>query len=336
MIRFAHPDLLNLLWLLPVLLLLVWIEYKWRLKSMRNWATERMWNAALPHSAPDRLVIRRLLQVLTMGFLVAAISGPQVGTRLVEVKREGTDLVVAVDVSTSMMAEDIAPSRLVKARHEITRLLGRLRGDRVALTPFAGVAFVQVPLTLDYAAVVSVLDALEPGLIPQPGSSLAAAIRQSRRAFKTKSDAQKVLVLISDGEDHEEGAVEEARLAADEGIVIYTVGMATVQGSPIPNKDSRGNTRGYKQDREGNTIVSRLNSDLLKQIAGITGGEYHMASNTGVGFEEIYKKMMGMDKGQFETKEFTDYEDRFQWFAAAALLMLIISELIPTVRRRKS
>ncbi len=334
MIRFAHPILLNLLWTIPVFAALVWIEYKWRLKAMRDWSSEKMWDMTFPNRAPGRILLKRFMLVCAITCLITAVSGPQVGTRLVEVKREGTDLVLAVDVSSSMIAEDITPSRLAKARHEITRLLGRLRGDRVALTPFAGVAFVQVPLTLDYAAVVSVLDALEPGLIPQPGSSLAAAIKQSRRAFRSESKAQKVIVLISDGEDHEAGAVEEAKQAAAEGIIIYTVGMATAHGSPIPNKDNQGNTRGYKQDRDGNTIVSRLNSDLLKQIAEVTGGEFYVASNTGRGFEEIYKKMRGMDKGQFESREFTDFEDRFQWFAAVGFIFLLIAELIPNTRRK--
>lgn len=335
MIRFAHPNALYLLWLLPVLVILGWGEYRWRLKVMRRWASEKLWDASIPYRAPGRILTKRWIQVAAIGLIILAISGPQVGTRLVEIKREGTDLVLAVDVSSSMQAEDITPSRLLKARHEITRLLDRLRGDRVALVPFAGVAFVQVPLTLDYAAVVSVLGALEPGLIPQPGSSLSAAIKQARRAFRQESKAQRIIVLISDGEDHEAGVMEEAKKAAEDGIIIYTVGMATPNGSPIPMKDERGNITGYKKDRQNQTVISRLNDKLLKEIASTTSGEFFLASPTGDEFRTIYRRLTGMDRQEFESRQYTDFEDRFQWLIAFAFLLIVIEEIIPPGRRRR-
>jgi len=334
MIRFAHGEYLVLLWSLPVLALLAWVEYRWRIKSMARWAESRMWDTAFPHRAPGRILVKRWLGVAAIGLLIIALSGPQVGTREIEVKREGTDIVIALDVSQSMNATDITPSRLIKARHEVARLLKRLRGDRVALVPFAHVAFVQTPLTLDYSAVITMLEALDPKILPYPGTSISAAIEQARRAFKIESKAQRILLLITDSEDHDSDPIKQAKEAAKEGIKIYTIGMATVQGGPIPIKDQRGNITGYKQYRS-TTVVSRLDETILKEIANITGGEYFRTTKTGREFERIYEQITGMDTEEFETKQFTDYEDRFQWLAAMAFLLLILEELIPPGRRRR-
>ncbi len=335
MIRFAHSELLHLLWGVPILLALAWWEYRWRLRAMKRWANAPLWDAALPDRAPARLLVKRWLASAAIGLLIIAVAGPQVGTRLVEATREGSDLAIAVDVSQSMLAEDITPNRLLKARHEVARLLERLRGDRVALVPFAGVAFVQVPLTLDYAAVMSVLSSLEPGMIPQPGTSLAAAIKQARRAFRVESSAQRIILLITDGEDHEAGALDEAKEAAREGIIIYAVGMASPTGAPIPVKDDRDRIAGYKKDREKGTVISRLNEKLLARIAEVTGGEFYRATPTGGEFKQIYKKIAGLDKEQFETREYTDFEDRFQWPLAATFVLILLEHAVPPGRRRR-
>jgi len=267
--------------------------------------------------------------------LIFSASGPQVGTRMIEVIREGSDIAIAVDVSESMLAEDITPNRMMKAQHEIVKFLGKLRGDRVALVPFAGVAFVQVPLTLDYAAVNSILHALEPGMIPQPGTSISAAINQASRAFRAEGKAQNIIILISDGEDHEAGAIEAAKEAAKESVIIYTVGMASPSGGPVPIKNERGKVTGYKKEKGGGTVISRLNEKLLTDIARITGGEFYRATSVGGEFNKIYKQVAGLDKEQFEAKEYTDFEHRFQWPLAAAFLLVVIGEIIPPGRRRK-
>lgn len=335
MIRFAHPDYLYFLWVIPVMLLIVWWEYHWRLKSMSRWASEPLWDAALPDRAPGRKLVKRLLITLSIAMLLVALSGPQIGTRMVEVTREGSDIAIVIDVSQSMLAEDITPNRMMKARHEVVKFLGRLHGDRVALVPFAGVAFVQVPLTLDYAAVNSILHALEPGMIPQPGTSLSAAIKQAQRAFREESKAQKIMMLITDGEDHETGAIDQAKEAARENIIIYTIGMASPSGGPVPIKNTSGRITGYKQERGGGTIISRLNEKLLMDIARITGGEYFRSTAVGSEFKQIFNKVAKLDKEEFEAREFTDYEHRFQWFLLAALLLIVLAELIPPGRLRK-
>lgn len=302
---------------------------------MRSWANEPLWDSAIPHRAPGKVLTKRLILVAAVVFILVALSGPQVGTRIVEVTREGSDIAIALDVSQSMLTEDITPNRMMKTQHEVVKFLGRLRGDRVALVPFAGVAFVQVPLTLDYAAVNSILHAMEPGMIPQPGTSLAAAIKQARRAFRIESEAQKVIILITDGEDHEKGAIEEAKEAAKEGIIIYTVGMASPAGGPIPIKDTNGRISGYKKDSDGSTVVSRLNDKILIEIAKLTGGEFYRASAIGDEFNQIFNQISGLDKEQFEAKEYSDFEHRFQWPLTAALLLIVISEAIAPGRRKR-
>ncbi|MDP8229275.1 MAG: VWA domain-containing protein [Candidatus Electryoneaceae bacterium] len=345
MIKYVRPDLLYLLWVIPVLLIIVWWEHRWRLGAMRRWASESLWDTVLSSRAPGRILFKRILFILAIALLIVAVAGPQIGTRLVEVTREGTDIALVVDLSQSMLSEDIVPNRIKKARHEIGRFLDRLGGDRVALVPFAGVAFIQVPLTLDYGAVVSLLNVLEPGIIPQPGSSLSLAIERARKVFQFAADganptvqAQRIIVLITDGGDDPDdidSAIEAARLAAEEGIIIYTIGMATPSGGPIPIKGSRGRVSGYKTDSQNNIIVSRLNESLLVQIASLTGGEFFRASRTGDEFRGLHDRIMVMDKTEFEAKQFTDYEDRFQWFAGLALFLVVLGEFIPSTRRRK-
>ncbi len=321
--------------MMPIIVAVVIYEFQWRKKATLNWASAVMLDSVLPERAPLRLLTKRILLVIALGLIILAIAGPQVGTRIIEVTREGTDVVIALDVSKSMLAEDVTPNRLLKARHEILGLLQMLRGDRVALVPFAGVAFVQVPLTLDYGAFAAVLNALEPGMIPHPGTALGEAIDQSRRAFRVEGKAQKTLILITDGEDHEDGAIEQAKEAAKEGVIIFTIGMASQAGAPIPEKDAVGRIIGYKTERGGGTVISRLNEKLLTDIAEATGGQFYRDVPSGDEFRRIYEKLMGMDKQKFEQKQFTDYEDRFQWPLLLAFLLLLIEELIPPYRLRK-
>ncbi len=335
MIRFTHPQMLYLLWLVPVLFGLVWWEYKWKLSSMAKWADAKLWNDVLPNRAPKHVLWKRLLFVIAIGLVISALSGPQVGTHMMEVTRKGTDIAIAVDLSQSMLVEDLTPNRFQKARHEVGRFIEKLQGDRIALVPFAQVAFVEVPMTLDHGAVMSKLNALKPEMIPHPGTSLAATIKQAQRVFSNDSPAQKIIVIITDGEDHEADAVKEAKEAAKQGIIIYTIGMATPTGGPIPQKNQYDKVTGYKKDRSGNTIVSRLNEDLLTEISSVTNGEFYRATQTGSEFRQMYKTISGMNQEVFETKQFTDFEDRFQWPSALALLLIIIGQLIPPSRRRK-
>ena len=227
-----------------------------------------------------RTDLRALLVLLALGCLILGAARPQRGAQYVSAKRTGGDVVIALDVSSSMLAEDLKPSRLQRARHEIASILDRLQGDRVGLVAFAGAAFVQCPLTLDYSAARMFLDFMGPDLIPEPGTDLGEALRVATRAFGEEGEGYRALVLITDGEDHAgdvEAAAQDARKA---GVRVFAVGIGGGGGEPIPERDAAGKVTGFKQDREGRVVMSRLHEETLRQIAETTGGIYVAAGST--------------------------------------------------------
>lgn len=334
MIRFERGDVLYLLWVLPILVAIAWWENRWYLKAMIRWAAQEMWEVTLPQNSPNRILLKRILTIVSIGVLIIGIAGPQVGTTLREVKREGVDIALVVDISSSMLSEDIAPNRNLRTRSEIGRLLNKLRGDRVALIFFANAAHIQIPLTLDYSTVMSLLNLLGPETMPAQGTLIARGIEMAAQVFQDDSPAARVMVLISDGEDQGSKVVKAAELAAEQRIVIHTIGMATYAGGPIPEKNDQGQVTGYKKDKNGNTVLTRLNEQLLTDIATATGGNYYRATQSGDEFKQVYKHIFELDKAQFEERQYTDYEDRFQWLLAMSLLLIVIEQIIPSGRRR--
>lgn len=318
MIRLANPQYLWLLWLgLAALALVIYALRKRRLEREKFAGTELLTKLA-PDLSRAKMLIKGLLLVSAVFLIVWTIADPQIGTRIEEVKREGVDIIVAVDVSNSMIAEDVAPNRLYKAKHVLSSFIDRLKGDRIGIIAFAGAAFVQCPLTLDYSAAKMYTDILDTALIPVQGTALSEAILMAEQGFVGQETSQKVLVILTDGEDHEakvDAAVESAK---QKGIVIYTVGMGSPGGAPIPGSG------GYLQDRTGSVVLSKLNEGLLSDIALKTGGGYYRATTGENELDKIYEKIFGMDKTELSSKQFTDYEDRFQYFAALALLLLLL------------
>jgi len=265
-----------------------------------------------------------------------SLARPQLGTRLTLMKREGVDIVIAMDCSLSMLAEDFRPSRLEKAKQEVNGLISRLRGDRVGLVAFAGAAFIQCPLTLDYSAAQMFLDIIDHRLIPQPGTAVGEAIRTSIKAFNQKERKYKVLILLTDGEDHDSDPLEAAEEAAAEGIRIYAIGIGSVQGEPIPMRNKRGKITGYKKDEEDNVVVSKLDETTLQKIALITGGKYYHATSGEMELDKIYDDISKMEKKELEGKLMTQYEDRYQIFLFLSILLLTVEFLISERRSRKA
>jgi Ca-activated chloride channel family protein len=263
------------------------------------------------------------------------VADPQIGTKLEEVKREGIDIFMALDVSKSMLAEDIAPNRFEKARHEISNFVDRMRGDRVGLIVFSGLAFVQCPLTLDYSASKLFLEDIYIGIVPQPGTAISEAIKTAQRSFVTKELKHKVLIIITDGEDHEEDPVEVAKEAAKEGIIIYTVGIGSPQGAPIPEYDRLGNRIGYKKDRSGQIITTRLDIPTLEKIAFETDGKFYISTTGETELDKIYDDIAAMEKKELSSREFTQFEDRFQIFLAIVLVLLVTETLLSERRTIK-
>lgn len=268
------------------------------------------------------------LLIVTFFYLIVAWARPQLGTKLETVKREGVDIVIALDVSFSMMAEDITPNRLEKAKHEIETLIDKMKGDRVGLVAFAGVPFIQCPLTLDYGAAKIFLDVMEPDLIPVPGTAIGNAIRESLKAFEQSERKHKVLVLITDGEDHKDDPVEIAKEAEEQGVVIYTVGIGTAAGVPIPIYGQQGGLKEFKKDKSGKEVVTKLDEITLEKVALQTNGKYYRASSSEVELDKIYEDISKMEKKELASKKFAQYEDRFQYILVFALFLMIIEVFI--------
>jgi Ca-activated chloride channel family protein len=261
--------------------------------------------------------------------LIVSLARPQWGSEVREIEQEGLQVMIALDVSQSMLAQDIKPSRLSRAKLEIMDLMERLNGDEVGLVLFSGASFIQVPLTSDYFTALTYLDSAEPSLISRPGTVIGDAIRTAIQGFDPKLSSQKVLILMTDGEDHETDPIAAAKEAADEDILIYTIGFGTGEGEAIPEVDQFGEIVGYKKDQQGQIVLSKMDESTLQNIALTGGGKYYRASADGSELDSLLAEINILQKAQLETRFETRYIERYQFFLMFSLLSLIIGELIP-------
>ena len=280
-------------------------------------------------STPRRLRLKAVVSVAALTVLVLALAGPRWGQNYREVRRKGSDVVVAVDLSASMLAEDIAPNRLTQAKRELGLLIEGLEGDRVGLVAFAGTAFLQCPLTLDRGAARSLLDLFEPDLIPAPGTDLAAALTTSLEAFPSGDSGYKAVVLLTDGEDHSGRLDAAVRRAVDDGAKIFPIGFGSPTGEVIPLRDAQGKVTDYKKDKNGKTVVSKMNEAALQDMADKTGGVYHRASNGEVEVDRLLDEIRGMKKKTLEDRMADHLRDRVAGPLAAALVLLLLEFLWP-------
>ena len=331
--RFAEP--INFLLIAFVLLLGIFVFWalarKKRLLKIFGDLPLIMKNA--PYISFGRQRSKALLLLLGLVFVSLALARLQFGTHLELLKREGIDVIVAFDVSNSMLAQDMKPSRLHKARQELQGIIDRLQGDRVGLVAFAGEAFAQCPLTLDYAAARFLLDAMDHTSVSVQGTSLTAAIETATAMFDQQQRKHKVLLLLTDGEDHQPGAVATAEEARKQGIKIYAVGIGNPAGEPIPIIDRKGNQVGYKKDENGEVIVSRLNEEVLEKIVLATGGKYYHATAGEMELDRIFDEISKLERKELEGTLVTRYDDRFQWPLLFALF-LIVGEFFLSERKR--
>ncbi|MEE9168980.1 MAG: VWA domain-containing protein [bacterium] len=329
MFRFSNQEYLFALFLIPLLILFfVWVRHS-KKKALQRFGNLQLMEKLMLSNSPRRQTWKTVLLLSALFFFLVALARPQIGTRLEEVKRKGVDIFVAIDISKSMLAEDIKPNRLTKAKHEVASLVERLKGDRIGLIAFAGEAFVQCPLTLDYGALKMFLDIMEPGLIPIPGTALGKAIEKAIGSFLETERKHKVLLIITDGEDTVEDPLKMAELAEKEGIVIYTVGIGSPQGVPIPMYDNSGKHTGFKKDRQGNVVTTKLEQLTLEKIALQTNGKYYNATPAEMELGKIYDEIDKMEKKELASRIFSQYEDRFQYFLSIGLILLIIDMLLP-------
>ncbi len=328
MIRFAHDEYLYLLLLLPVLLLFYWAAVRLRNKALLQFADLRNIGRLAESASKVKPALKFALLLVVIALLVIGLANPQIGTRLEEVKQEGIDLFIALDVSLSMKAEDIKPNRLEKAKLEIRNLIDRLKGDRIGLVVFAGEAYTQFPLTTDYSAAYLFLDVVDTDVVPVPGTSIGSAIKRAMESFDFNDPTTKVMVIITDGESTEGDAFAAAEDAHRKGVLLYTIGMGSPAGSPIPIYDAAGRQVDFKRDRGGSVVVTKLDEVSLQRVADAGDGAYYRASNTQDELDEIYESINALQKREFGTKQVVDYEDRFQYLLGAAIVMLLIEVLI--------
>lgn len=333
MLRFAHPEYLHLLWLVPIMIVFSVFVFRWKKRAMKRFGNLQLMERLTASTSRRRQILKIALLITSFVFLILSIARPQIGTKLEKVKREGVDIFVALDVSLSMKAEDIKPNRLERAKHEIDSFIDRLQGDRVGLIAFAGEAFAQCPLTLDYGAAKIFLDTMNTDLIPTPGTAIGQAILTAVKSFEQKERKYKVLLLITDGEDHAGEPLKAAEVAKREGVVIYTVGIGSVQGVPIPLYDRQGNRTGFKKDRQGEVVTSKLDEVTLEKIALQTGGKYYRATGGETELDKIYDEISKMEKKELATMKFSQFEDRFQYVIIFAIILLVAEPLIPERRR---
>jgi Ca-activated chloride channel homolog len=333
MIKFAHPEYFVYLFVLPALAAGLWLAWWLKNRAIRRYGDSRAVLALVERRSRVKHWLRGGLVLLAVASLIVAYANPLIGTKFEEVARSGIDLIVAIDVSASMRAEDIQPSRIAAARKELQNLINSLKGDRIGIIVFSGDAYTQLPLTSDYSAALMLTDVIEAGMAPTPGTSIGSAIELARESFLKEEGKFKAMVIITDGENHEDDPVGAAKEAADEGIVIHAIGMGSLEGAPIPVRSARGQTE-YKKDAEGGLVLSRLDAETLKKLAAATGGTFTQARSGRDNLATVFGEIERMEKKEFGTKQFTDHEDRFQYLLFLALVLLISEILLSETRNR--
>jgi Ca-activated chloride channel family protein len=264
--------------------------------------------------------------MLALVFFIGGLARPQFGSKLKKVKREGVELIIALDVSNSMMAEDIQPNRLERAKRAISRLVDRLKDDKIGLIVFAGDAYTQLPITSDYNSAKLFLNSVSTQIVPKQGTAIGTAINLGIRSFTPNGEANKAIIVITDGENHEDDALEASQRAESEGIIVHTIGMGLPSGSPIPVL--RNGQTDYLKDRDGKVVVTKLNEQMLEQIAAAGSGIYVRANNAQVGLNALFDEINKMEKQEMDTRVYSEYDDQFQYFFAIGLLLLFLEFLV--------
>lgn len=331
--RFANPDYLYLLLLLPVLIALFIINEFRRRKSLKRLGDTSLIGRLIPEISEIRPVIKFLFELLAVSAAVIMLARPQFGSKIEEVKKQGIEVIIALDVSNSMMAEDIQPNRLTRAKQAISKLVDNLGNDKIGLIVFAGDAYTQIPVTTDYVSAKMFLSTINPDMVPKQGTAIGAAIDLASRSFTPGEAKSKAIIIITDGENHEDDPVVAAEKASKIGIVIHTIGIGSTDGVPVPV--STGGRRDYLKDANGSTVITKLDEEILKKIAGSAGGNYIRASNSNIGLDEIFSDIRKMKKEDLESTIYTEYNDQFQIFAVIALFFLLLDILIMDRKNRK-
>jgi Ca-activated chloride channel family protein len=331
--RFEDEKALIGLAVIPLLLLLYLLSARYQKRQLQKWGDQRIISRLMPDFSSTRTFLKFVIWMFAFGIMVLGLARPQFGTKMAEVKRKGIEMIIALDVSNSMMAEDIQPNRLENAKMAISRLVDRLENDKIGLIVFAGDAYIQMPVTTDYMAAKLFLNTINTQIVPKQGTAIGSAIHLAMRSFTPNSEKSRAIVIITDGEDHEEDALTAAKEAAEAGIIIHTIGIGSAQGVPIPIT-SEGGRKDFRTDSEGKVIVSKLNEELLRQIAAAGGGTYVRATASRTGLTTILDEMNKMEKQEIQMKVYSEYDEQFVYYAAFALFLLFVDFIVNTKRNK--
>ncbi len=329
MFQFENDTLLIWLLLVPASILLFAAFIYSKKKHLAAFAQSALMERLAPLYSQSKSVLKFSLLMAALALLIVCLANPQLGSKVEKVERKGVDLMICLDISNSMNAEDIQPSRLKRAKQAINRLLDKLKSDRIGIVVFAGSAYTQLPLTSDYGAAKMFIDVISTDDMQAQGTAIGAAIEMASSAFEEDKDRKKnkAIIVISDGENHEDNAIEAAEDAKNRGIMVNTIGMGLPEGSPIPQFN--GNRMvGYKHDRQGQMVLTKLNEQMLEDVANAGGGYYVGANNASAGIETMFSKIEKLDKKAFDARNFSDYETRFQYVLAVVILLLALEIFI--------
>ena len=327
MYQLEQPIYFYVLFALPAIIAVYLLVVLWKKRAQRSFANNTLLDVLSPSRSIFKGSLKLVLALLVLACMSFALVNPKIGTKLETVKREGVDVVFALDVSTSMLAEDIAPNRLEKSKQLVRQIINTLAGDRIGIIGYAGSAFPQVPITTDFSSARLFLSGMNTNMVSSQGTAMTQAIEMAETYYNDIEQKNRVLFLISDGEDHQGDYASIAAQATKKGIKIYTIGVGTTAGARIPLKRG-GVLQSYKRDKDNQVVITKLNKETLQEIAQAANGEYLDGSNTKELVEQVQNILAGMDKKEFDAKQFSDFKDQFQWFLAGALLFLVLDVLL--------
>jgi Ca-activated chloride channel family protein len=333
MLRFEHKEYFFLLLLIPIVIsLYFYVQYQTK-KQLEKIGNIDLMKRLMPDRNEKKSLLKFIALNVVLFFLILALAQPQMGTKMEKVQRKGIDIMIALDVSKSMLSQDVAPSRLEKSKLLIQTLLKNLDGDRVGLVIFAGNAYLQMPLTVDYSSILLYLRSITTNSVPTQGTIITDALEKSEAAFKETDKKHKAIIVITDGEDHEENAINMAEELASDGTKVFTVGVGTANGGTIPVYDQNGQITGEKKDENGAVIISKMNANMLQALAKGGNGNYYVLDNTKQVAEFLSKDIAKMETKTINDKVFTDFVEQFQYFLIFALLVLM-ADLFITYRKK--
>ncbi len=327
MFRFAHPEYLFLFLLIPVLIGLFVYSQIQRRKKIKLFGNPELIAELMPNVSFIRPQVKFYIQLIAIALVILVMAQPQFGTKVEKDKRKGIEVMIALDVSNSMMAQDVQPSRLDNSKQVLSKLIDNMTEDKVGLVVFAGDAYTQLPITVDYVSAKMFMSSISPNLVPRQGTAIGTAVDMCIKSFgemKEKNPISRSIILITDGENHEDDAIGAAKLAKEKGIILHVIGMGKPEGAPIPIEG----TMSFRKDKDGNVVVSKLNETMCKDIALAGGGVYVRADNTSSAFKVVNNELEKMAKSEVNTQTFSDYNEQFQSFALIALLLLLLDTFI--------